>query len=108
METNVLVHGGSKINNAKYQVSADLNKPEVCGKCSESIYWATTRKAKRMPIEYSRERGGYISHYDNCTKKLKSGFFISVLTVFMIIYIYFDYVLALLSSIQHFFPYYHT
>lgn len=66
-ERTVEVKGNGRIDWRTYKVKVDLKQPTECKKCGEQIWWATTSKNRRVPIEYSRERGGYVSHYDNCS-----------------------------------------
>ena len=65
-EEEILILGSGKIDWRKYKVKVDLNKFSSCPTCGEQIRWAKTKNGKKMPIQYSRQRGGYISHYDVC------------------------------------------
>lgn len=68
-EQTVVVKGNGRIDWRTYKVKVDLREISECKACGEQIWWAKTQKGKKVPIEYSRERGGYISHYDNCVVK---------------------------------------
>lgn len=65
-EQTIEIRGNGRIDWRKYKAKVDLRKISECKNCGEQIWWGKTRNGKNLPIEYSRERGGYISHYDNC------------------------------------------
>lgn len=67
-EREVTVLGNGKIDWRKYRVTIDIKDPGKCSKCGADIWVAKTLKGKKMPIEYSEARGGFISHYDNCKR----------------------------------------
>ena len=46
-------------------VTVDLGKLSKCKKCNKTIYWATTKNAKAMPICQDRSRN-WLSHFVDC------------------------------------------
>ena len=62
----VLVKGNGRIDWRKYTVTVDLCDLKKCNTCGVQVWVAETAKGKKIPIEYSKERDGYVSHYDNC------------------------------------------
>jgi len=47
------------------EVFANFNDRGRCKKCGEPIVWATTKKARSMPICKDKD-GQWISHFSNC------------------------------------------
>ena len=50
-----------------------IEDPYTYSKCrncmAEDLVWATTAKGKKMPIQYSKQESGWVSHFDTCAKK---------------------------------------
>lgn len=48
------------------QVEVDIEKDKgECRGCGEEIFWATTRRGKKMPI-CQEDDGSWVSHFSNC------------------------------------------
>lgn len=47
-------------------VELDVKDKGECRGCGEEIYWAITRRGKKMPI-CQLDDGSWVSHFSNCT-----------------------------------------